>query len=342
MHATTTPQIGVIGAGNMGRIHARILHSIRALAAITDIDLKRAEHLAELYNVEAFSSFETMLEQIPLDGVIIATPTSTHADIAIEITKNFDGLRGLLIEKPMASTLKDAQKVADALRKKEIDALVSHSEIYNPVVSRALELIRDGAIGVPRTVIHDRRGFVHPVRIPSLGDVLEDIGVHDFDIMTRISKGPAKLYAQCHSERGLYNSGTVMVKFENGTEHIFILSREWAGRTRTMDVSGTKGMLVLDLFGQIIKIQDRDQEPSADDRTLSLPERGTTIKVYGEPVRDVINDFLKCIETNAEPLVGVDDGVLALKLVEAARKSANSGKVVDIKIESKRNQTVSA
>jgi UDP-N-acetylglucosamine 3-dehydrogenase len=183
---------------------------------------------------------------------------------------------------------------------------------------------------------------VEPLRIPSLGDVLEDIGVHDFDIMSRISSGPAKLYAQCHSEKGIFNSGTIMVNFESGTEHIIILSREWAGRTRTMDVSGTKGMLVLDLFGQIIKIQDRDQEPSAEDRTLSLPERGATIKVYGEPVRDVINDFLRCIETNSDPLVGVDDGVLTLKIVEAARKSANSGKVIDIKVESKRNQISSA
>ena len=63
-----------------------------------------------------------------------------------------------------------------------------------------------------------------------------------------------------------------------------------------MDVSGTKGTLTLDLFGQIIKIQDLDQAPSADDRTLSLPERGATIKVYGEPVQQVISDFLHCIE----------------------------------------------
>ena len=68
----------------------------------------------------------------------------------------------------------------------------------------------------------------------------------------------------------------------------------------------------------------------AEDRTIRLPERGATIKVYGEPVREVINDLVKVIETGSEPLVGLEDGVVAMRLVEAARESATSGKVVRV------------
>ena len=100
-----------------------------------------------------------------------------------------------------------------------------------------------------------------------------------------------------------------------------------------MDVSGTKGTLVLDLFAQIIKVNDLDQEPSANGRTLRLPERGATIKVYGEPLGEVIHDFLTCIETGAMPKVGLDDGVAALEIVEAARKSASTGRIVDVDVE---------
>ena len=99
-----------------------------------------------------------------------------------------------------------------------------------------------------------------------------------------------------------------------------------------MDVSGTKGTLALDFFGQIIKVNDLDQEPSASDRTISLPMRGVTIKVYGEPVREVLSDFIQIIETGKKPIVGLDDGIAALKVVEAARESATTGKVVDIVI----------
>ena len=99
-----------------------------------------------------------------------------------------------------------------------------------------------------------------------------------------------------------------------------------------MDVSGTKGTLELDFFGQIIKVNDLDQEPSASDRTISLPMRGATIKVYGEPVREVLNEFIQVIENGKKPTVGLDDGIAALRIVEAARESAATGKVIDITI----------
>lgn len=319
----------------MGRIHARVLSNIRALAAVADTDKKRAEEVAKEYGVDAFGDYESLIEQSELDGVIVSTPTATHAKIAESIANKEDGIRGILIEKPLASTLKDAQRLADVLRKKDVIVLVGHSEIYNPVVERALNLIKDGAIGTPQTIIHDRRGFVQASRLPSLGDVFEDIGVHDFDIMTRISSGRATLYAQCQTKNEILNTGNVTVKFENEAQHIFHLSRQYVGRKRSMDVSGTKGTLNLDLFGQVIKVQDLDKAPLADSRTIQLMERGATIKVYGEPILQVITDFLHCIETGASPKVGLEDGILALEVVEAARKSAVSGKIVDIDIQSR-------
>jgi predicted dehydrogenase len=330
-----TPRIGIIGIGNMGQIHARVLGNMRALTAVADSDFEKAKKIGAIYNVKAFDSFESMIQDSALDGIIISTPTSTHAAIAEKIARDYGSIKGLLIEKPLASTIEDANHVASLLRSKGIATVVSHSEVYNPVVDRALALIQSGAIGNPRNVIHDRRGFVQPSRIPSLGDVFEDIGVHDFDIMARISAGRAKLYAQCNSDGGVFNSATIIIKFENGTEHAFHLSRQYAGRRRYMDVSGTKGTLVLDLFAQIITVQDLDQAPSSDSRTLQLPERGLTIKVYGEPVQEVIYDFLKCMETKAAPKVGLEDGVAALRIVEAARASAKSGKVVDVSVQAK-------
>jgi predicted dehydrogenase len=302
------------------------------LVGVADKDKATVEEVAKIHDTTAFNDFENMLDETKPDGVVIATPTSTHATIAQTIATNYEGIKGILIEKPLASSLEDGAKVAEVVKKRGIVTLISHSEIYNPIVGRALSLIETDAIGTPRTVIHDRRGFVQPERIPSLGDVFEDIGVHDFDIMARISNGPAKLYAQSNTAGGIHNSGTVMVKFDSGTEHFFHLSRQYAGRRRYMDVSGTKGSLVLDLFGQIIKVQHLDQAPVAKGDTISLPERGATIKVYGEPVREVLNDFLLCIKTGATPKVSIDDALCTLETVEAARQSAESGQVIDIEI----------
>jgi len=320
----------------MGRIHARILNDLNSLVGIADSSFDVAKTTADTYNVPAFDNFQTLIEETVPDALIIATPTHTHAEVAEEIASKYDCIRGLLIEKPLASTLEDGKKVARIVRKKGIVVLVSHSEIYNPIVGRAISLIETGAIGKPQSVIHDRRGLVSAARIPSLGDVFEDLGVHDFDIMARISKGKAKLYAHGFTQSGIFNRGTVMVNFESGTEHIFHLSRQYAGRRRYTDVSGSEGSLMLDLFGQIIKIQHLEQAPMAASDTINLPERGATIKVYGEPVREVLNDFLSCIISGATPRVSIDDALCALKVVEAARESASTGKVIDIEIDPKK------
>ncbi len=320
----------------MGRIHARILSDLGALVGVADTDVATAEQVAKEHNTIPFNDFESMIDEAKPDGVVIATPTSTHASIARTIATKYEGIKGILIEKPLASTLKDGKKVAEIVKKRKIVTLVSHSEIYNPIVGRALSLIKTDAIGNPQTIIYDRRGFVQPERIPSLGDVFEDLGVHDFDIMARISNGPAKLFAQSNTVGGIHNSGEIMVKFDSGTQHFFHLSRQYAGRRRYMDVSGSKGTLVLDLFGQIIKVQHLDQAPVAKGDTIQLPERGATIKVYGEPVREVLNDFLRCIKTGETPRVSIDDALCALEIVEASRQSAESGEVVDIEIKARR------
>ena len=329
-------KIGIVGTGNMGRIHARILNDLNSLVGVADSAFDIAKTTAETYNVPAYDDYHTLIEETTPDALVIATPTFSHAEIAKDIALKYDCIRGLLIEKPMASTLEDGKKVADIIKKKGIVTLVSHSEIYNPIVGRAISLIETGAIGTPQSVIHDRRGLVSPARIPSLGDVFEDLGVHDFDIMARISSGKAKLYAQSNVQSGMMNSGTVMVNFDSGTEHIFHFSRQYVGRRRYMDVSGSNGSLMLDLFGQIIKVQQLDQEPTAASDTIKLPERGATIKVYGEPVREVLNDFVKCVNTGQTPKVSIDDALGALEVVETARKSSKTGEVIEIEIKPKK------
>ncbi len=331
----SSPRIGIIGTGNMGRIHARVLGEMRMLAAVSDINLDSAKRVGALYNINGYEDYHQMIAESELDGIIISTPTYTHAKIAEDIAKIHPDIKGLLIEKPLASGLKEAEHVTKILKEKGIRTVVSHTEIYNPIVRRALSLISEGAIGTPRNIIYDRRGFVQPSRVPSLGDVFEDLGVHDFDIMTRISEGPARLYAQARKEAGVYNAGTVLVTFEKGSEHCFHLSREYAGRSRMVHVSGSKGALILDLFAQIIYVKDLDQEPSAEDRTIRLPERGATIKVYGEPVREVLMDFIKVLENGSNPLVDLNDGLITMRIIEAARESARTGKVVDINIVTK-------
>ncbi|MHA2119546.1 MAG: Gfo/Idh/MocA family protein, partial [Candidatus Thorarchaeota archaeon] len=71
---TSSRRIGIVGTGNMGRIHARILGDMGVLVGVADTDLSTAEQVAKTYNVKAFTDFESMIEDTQPDGVVIATP----------------------------------------------------------------------------------------------------------------------------------------------------------------------------------------------------------------------------------------------------------------------------
>jgi predicted dehydrogenase len=109
----------------MGRIHARILSDMGVLAGIADTDIETATGVARTYDVPAFESYEALIENTEPIALIISTPTSTHASIANQIASKYDRVRGLLIEKPLASTLEDGKKVAEVLTLRDLQ---SHSD----------------------------------------------------------------------------------------------------------------------------------------------------------------------------------------------------------------------
>ena len=320
----------VVGTGHMGKIHVRILSNLGALAGVADVNSNAAKEMGNTYSVEYDTDYKKLIKRVQPDYVIVSAPTQLHAKISIDILENFD-IKGILIEKPISEKIEDAEYINQLVQKNNIIAVVGHSEVYNPVIDRVLTLLKQNAIGEPRHIIHDRRGSVQIDRIKSLGDVFEDIGVHDFDIMARISRGSGELYATGNILNGIYNAGTVSITFDNGRIHIIHLSREFAGRRRSLLISGSDGTMDVDLFGQIINIQTLSPAES-EVRAIRLPFRGTAIKVYGEPLLMLHTNLLNSLRGIEKPKVTIDDGVRALKIVEATRESLRTKKPVEIKI----------
>jgi predicted dehydrogenase len=108
------------------------------LVGVADKDKATVEEVAKIHDTTAFNDFENMLDETKPDGVVIATPTSTHATIAQTIATNYEGIKGILIEKPLASSLEDGAKVAEVVKKRGIVTLISHSEIYWVMSSKTL------------------------------------------------------------------------------------------------------------------------------------------------------------------------------------------------------------
>ncbi|MFW9905944.1 MAG: Gfo/Idh/MocA family protein [Candidatus Thorarchaeota archaeon] len=330
-------RISVIGTGKMGYYHARLLSRLGYLDSVVDLNSKIAETVGKQFGKPWFSSIEAMQHTQNPNGAIIAVPTETHPVVASEIIARVPEIKALLIEKPIAPSVKQAQDLKLKLAKTETKVIVGHIEVFNPVVTRIAEILsKKNLIGKTRSVIFQRRGAVAETRIESIGDVYEDIGVHDFDIALRLFiRGNMKLFSTAVKLNGVANSSIIVISSEEREFNVtFLMSREYAGKLRTIDIEGTRATLCANLLTQILEMRSLEiARGEKDASAISIPfSNGEQIKVYGEPLLHEIWNFVDCIRGKAEPLVSMEDGINVLKIVEAARNSIEKKNIIHLQI----------
>ncbi|MHA1976992.1 MAG: Gfo/Idh/MocA family protein [Candidatus Hodarchaeales archaeon] len=329
-------RITVVGTGRMGFFHARLLHRLGFLDSIVEPDSNIAKKVGQQFNVPYYPSIEELARERKPNGAIVAVPTNLHAKVALEVVSNLPSLNALLIEKPVATSVTQALELKKTLQETNIKTIVGHVEVFNPVISRIIEMLDKKVLGKPRSALFQRRGAVAEARLKAIGDVYEDIGVHDFDVAMRLfPKGKLKLFSTAVTINDIGNSSIiVLTSQEEGFIVTFLMSREFAGKLRSIDIEGTKATLCANLLTQILELRSLEiARGEKDASAIRIPfSNGEQIKVYGEPLLSEMWNLVDCIRGDGEPLVTIDDGINALKLVEAARKSIKTGKVIDLEV----------
>lgn len=171
-------RVGVIGVGHLGRHHARLLAANPAaeLVGVADLDPARREAATTATGAPGFEDYRELLGRV--DAVSIAVPTMAHAQIAQEFIAA--GVH-VLVEKPMTSTLAEAEALIDAADRAGVTLAVGHTERFNPAVAAAIPLVT-----APRFIeVHRLSGF--PERSLDI-DVVFDVMIHDLDIVLAIDK----------------------------------------------------------------------------------------------------------------------------------------------------------
>ena len=328
--------ISVIGTGRMGYYHARLLSRLGYLHSIVDRDLKQAKEVSNQFSVPFFSTIEEFNRPDEVDAAIIAVPTRLHFELTMKAIKKFPNLKVLLIEKPIAASVEEAFLLKDKLAETNIKTIIGHVEAFNPVIIRINEIVKSGVIGKPRTVVFQRRGAVSEDRFDSIGDVYEDIGVHDFDVALRIfNLNKIKLYSTAVRVNGFENSSIVLMSdIEKDLNISFHMSREYAGKMRKIEIEGTKATISANLLTQIIEIRSLEiAKGEKKQSAVSIPfSNGEQIKIYGEPLFSEMFNIIDCVLGKTEPLVTIDDGIKALTVVEAVKASTKSGNIVEIQV----------
>jgi predicted dehydrogenase len=171
--STEPLRVAVIGVGHLGRHHARILSSLEGaqLVAVADTAADRAAEAAAATGARAVTDFRELFGQV--DAVTVAVPTELHRDVALPFLQQ--GI-AVLVEKPMARSVEEADELLEAARASGATLGVGHTERYNPAVAAVLPLVTS-----PKFIEVHRLG-VFPDRSLDI-DVVFDLMIHDLDII---------------------------------------------------------------------------------------------------------------------------------------------------------------
>jgi UDP-N-acetylglucosamine 3-dehydrogenase len=310
--------VAVIGTGFWGRNHARIFKELEEteLLAVCDINAERAKNVAKQFNVKAYTSIGKMLHRKDIEAVSICTWSTNLAKEALTALK---AEKHVLVEKPMAPNVKQAEKLLETTEEKGLHLTVGFLMRFIPGIQHIKEAIENKTIGnlVCTTA---KRVSEWPERIGDVG-VVKDTAIHDIDI-TRYLFGeePIAVYARTGNmkHKKFEDYAQIMLTFESG-KSAFIESN-WLTpyKTRTLVVTGSKAIMKLDYITQELTIEDAKE--TMQPRYL-----------WQEPLKLELQRFANCILKKSKPLITGMDGVKALQIAEAVLKSSATCRVVKLK-----------
>ena len=284
-------KVGVIGVGTMGSHHARVLSKLpeAQLVGVMDQDLSRAEEVAQKHQTKPFSNALQLLKEV--EAVVIASPTETHFEmgkLALEA-----GVK-LLVEKPIALSLPEAEALVAAAKKKKIPLAVGHIERFNPAFEKLSALLSSEKI----LSIEAKRFSPYPERIKDMSAVL-DMMLHDLDLTLSLCPLPlAKLDAfgeKIKSSR--LDKAFARLKFKGGLQAEIEANRLYPEKVRIFSATCEGKTYETDLLKRTLKVH--------------LPEATKELVVENhDQLEAELKDFLK----KGAPRVSGEDGLEALKL----------------------------
>ena len=341
-------RIGVIGAGLIGRKHIEVLRSGQAaytLAGVADPS-PEAQAEAREFGYDCFASIEELLDKAKPDGAIVAVPNQMHVEAGLKCIE-----RGvpIIVEKPVADTVPDALRLIEAAEAAGVATLTGHHRRHNPVMRRAAELIREGAVGkvVAATSVwlaHKPVGY-HDLawrREPGGGPVLIN-AIHEIDCLRMLCGDVDTVQAaDSGAVRGfeVEDTAAAILRFKSGALGTLLLSdtvsSPWSWETTSGEnplypktgldsimVGGTRGSLT------VPSLDLRWHEAGEESWWNPLQQKREPI-IPADPYYEQMQNFAGVIRGTEEPVLSGRDGTKTLATTLAITESAKTGQVVRI------------
>ena len=308
-------RVAVIGVGHLGQHHARLLAAMPEveLVAVVDIQPGRADEIAAKHGTKALLEADGLVGRV--DAVTIATPTVSHLDVALQF---IEAGAAVLVEKPMAASLAEADRLVDAAAAKGTLLAVGHTERFNPAVVAALPLI-----SAPRFIEIHRLG-TFPERSLDI-DVIFDLMIHDLDVLlTVVGEEVVSLEAVgVNVLTPRVDIANARLRFANGCIANVTASRISRDRVRKARFFSKDAYVSIDYAAQ--EVESYRLIPQSDDGPARAPKPsgdngrptilgGSVALTKDEPLGRELVDFVQAIRCGRQPLVSGRDGRAALSL----------------------------
>lgn len=297
-------RIAVVGVGHLGKHHARILSAMPGveLVAVVDTNRPRAEEIAAGAGTVALTEAAALMGRV--DAVTIAVPTERHHEIAMSF---LDAGVPVLVEKPLARSVAEADAMVDAAAAKGVILAAGHTERFNPAVETARGLLVD-----PRFIEVHRLG-TFPERSLDI-DVVFDLMIHDLDVV--LSLVPAEVESieavGVPVLTGCVDIANARLRFANGCIANLTASRISRDRVRKIRFFQPAAYLSIDYAAQKIEMwrltQDGGARPSIQGGEVPVTSE--------EPLKRELEDFVDAVVSKRAPLVTGQQGRRALALAQ--------------------------
>lgn len=314
-------KIAVVGAGYWGVNLIRVFHQLGALDRICDSRLPALQQLAAKYpGVRLETSFDAILNDPDIDGVVIATPAEGHYEIA---RSSLEAGKDVFVEKPIALRCDDAEKLIALAERKQRILMVGHLLEFHPAITRLQELIEQGELG--------RLEYIYSNRL-NLGKVrreenaLWSFAPHDISVILLLTK---QLPMQVTATGGTYlqpNVANVTVStmlFDRGVRAHLFVSWLHPHKEQKLVVVGERRMAVFDDVKKTDKLQLYDKKINLVDGqyVVEKPTPQTIAISTDEPLILECRHFLECMQSRRSPKTDGADALRVLKVLEASQRS---------------------
>jgi UDP-2-acetamido-3-amino-2,3-dideoxy-glucuronate N-acetyltransferase len=302
-------RVAVIGAGYWGKNLVRNFYQLGALAAVCDAQ-PRLELQAEFNKVSWYTDWRDVLHHARLDGVVIATPSHTHFDIA---SQSLMLGKHVYVEKPMTTNSPDAEALLALSQKEDRVFMVGHLLMYHPAVNRLKQLIQQGDLGDIKAIQSNRLSF-NPNRPDS--NVLWDLAPHDISLACFLLDAEPDVIVSATGHRvgqdGRLDDVKATLGFPGGIA--VDIHTSWVNPVKQVQlvVHGTKATAVLDDVQTTNKLQVFTK--ASDGHALPTPTLPDWLAL--EPLKLECQHFINCLTHNSRPRSDAQNGLAIVQIIE--------------------------